>query len=353
MCSSRIAPPTSGLRAAILGDGVVTGYGTIDGRLVFVFRQDFTVFGGSLVRGVRREDRQGDGPRDEVGAPIIGLNDSGGARIQEGVASLGGYADIFLRNTLASGVVPQISVDPGALRRRRGVLAGDHRLHADGRGDELHVRDRAQVIKTVTHEDVDAEPRWRDDAHDERRGPPRRARRGRGAQPRAASFYLPQNNLDDAAARTTSRSGRPDRPGARRRRSRRAAAKPYDMHEVIAPDRRRRRFFEIHRRGPATSSSGSRGSAAEASGSSPTAGGPRRRARHRRVGQGRALRPDLRRVQHAARHVRRRAGLPARRRAGTRRDHPPRAKLLYAYCEATVPSSPSSRARPTAARTTS
>src|ERR1700674_4245629 len=91
------------------GDGVITGYGLIDGRRVFVFAQDFTVFGGSLSETHAEKICKVMDLAMKVGAPIIGLNDSGGARIQEGVVSLGGYADIFLRNTLASGVVPQIS----------------------------------------------------------------------------------------------------------------------------------------------------------------------------------------------------------------------------------------------------
>ncbi|HEU0244080.1 MAG TPA: carboxyl transferase domain-containing protein, partial [Candidatus Limnocylindrales bacterium] len=93
-----------------LGDGVVTGHGTVDGRLVFVFSQDFTVFGGSLSEAYAEKICKVMDLAMKVGAPIIGLNDSGGARIQEGVASLGGYAEIFLRNVMASGVVPQISV---------------------------------------------------------------------------------------------------------------------------------------------------------------------------------------------------------------------------------------------------
>src|SRR5882762_3963283 len=91
------------------GDGVVTGHGLVDGRKVFVFAQDFTVFGGSLSETHAEKICKVMDLAMKVGAPIIGLNDSGGARIQEGVVSLGGYADIFLRNTLASGVVPQIS----------------------------------------------------------------------------------------------------------------------------------------------------------------------------------------------------------------------------------------------------
>src|SRR5256886_16134064 len=91
------------------GDGVVTGYGRIEGRLVYVFSQDFTVFGGSLSEAFAEKIVKVMDLAMRNGAPVIGLNDSGGARIQEGVVSLGGYAEIFLRNTLASGVVPQIS----------------------------------------------------------------------------------------------------------------------------------------------------------------------------------------------------------------------------------------------------
>src|SRR5256886_6366181 len=97
----------------ILGDGVVTGYGQIEGRLVYVFSQDFTVFGGSLSEAHAEKICKIMDLAMKNGAPVIGLNDSGGARIQEGVVSLGAYADIFLRNTLASGVVPQISAIMG------------------------------------------------------------------------------------------------------------------------------------------------------------------------------------------------------------------------------------------------
>src|SRR5260370_5285669 len=96
-----------------VGDSVITGWGTIDGRLVYVFSQDFTVMGGSLSEVHAEKIVKVQNMALKVGAPIIGLNDSGGARIQEGVVSLGGYADIFLRNTLASGVIPQISAIMG------------------------------------------------------------------------------------------------------------------------------------------------------------------------------------------------------------------------------------------------
>ena len=126
-----------------LGDGVVTGCGTIDGRLVFVFSQDFTVFGGSLSETHAEKICKIMDSALKVGAPVIGLNDSGGARIQEGVESLGGYADIFLRNTLVSGVIPQISV-AGSLCRRSGLFACHHRLHLHGEAHLLHVRHRSQ-----------------------------------------------------------------------------------------------------------------------------------------------------------------------------------------------------------------
>ncbi len=109
------------------GDGVVTGYGTINGRLVYVFSQDFTVFGGSLGEAHAQKIVRLMEHAMKNGAPLIGLNDSGGARIQEGVVSLGGYADIFLRNTLASGVIPQISaiMGPcaGGARIQEGVVS--------------------------------------------------------------------------------------------------------------------------------------------------------------------------------------------------------------------------------------
>ena len=107
----------------IPGDGVVSGHGLIDGRQVFAFAQDFTVFGGSLSETNAAKIVKIMDLAMGLGAPIVGLNDSGGARIQEGVLSLAGYADIFLRNTLASGVVPPDFSDHGTVRRRRRVLA--------------------------------------------------------------------------------------------------------------------------------------------------------------------------------------------------------------------------------------
>src|SRR5881296_1317593 len=140
-----------------LGDGVVTGYGRIEGRLVYVFAQDFTVFGGSLSEAHAEKICKVMDSALQNGAPIIGLSDSGGARIQEGVVSLGGYADIFLRNTLASGVVPQISCIMGP-------CAGGAVYSPAITDFNIMVKDTSymfitgpDVIKTVTHEDVTKE----------------------------------------------------------------------------------------------------------------------------------------------------------------------------------------------------
>ena len=141
----------------IPGDGVVTGYGTVNGRVVFVFSQDFTVFGGSLSEAHAEKICKVMKQAMKVGAPIIGLNDSGGARIQEGVASLGGYADVFQLNVLASGVVPQISVIMGP-------CAGGA-VYSPAMTDFIFmVKDSSymfvtgpDVVKTVTHEEVTAE----------------------------------------------------------------------------------------------------------------------------------------------------------------------------------------------------
>lgn len=139
------------------GDGFVTGYGRVDGRTVFVFAQDFTVFGGALSEANAAKICKIMDQALQVGAPIIGLNDSGGARIQEGVASLGGYADIFLRNTLASGVVPQISAIMGP-------CAGGA-VYSPAITDFVFMVNRTahmfvtgpDVIKAVTHEEVSKE----------------------------------------------------------------------------------------------------------------------------------------------------------------------------------------------------
>ena len=144
-------------RQQVPGDGVVIGYGTINGRLVFVYSQDFTVFGGSLSEAHAEKICKLMDQAMKVGAPVIGLNDSGGARIQEGVASLGGYAEVFQRNVMASGVIPQISLIMGP-------CAGGA-VYSPAITDFIFmVQDSSymfvtgpDVVKTVTHETVTAE----------------------------------------------------------------------------------------------------------------------------------------------------------------------------------------------------
>src|SRR3954467_762607 len=141
----------------IYGDGFVTGYGRIEGRLVFVFAQDFTVFGGSLSESNAAKIVKIMDQAARVGAPVIGINDSGGARIQEGVMSLAGYADIFLRNTLFSGVVPQISaiMGPCAGGAVYSPAITDFTLMVEGTSYMFITG--PDVIKTVTHEEVTKE----------------------------------------------------------------------------------------------------------------------------------------------------------------------------------------------------
>jgi acetyl-CoA carboxylase carboxyltransferase component len=183
-----------------LGDGVVTGYGKIDGRLVFVFSQDFTVFGGSLSEMHARKICKVMDLAMKNGAPIIGLNDSGGARIQEGVDSLGGYADIFLRNVLASGVIPQISVIMGP-------CAGGA-VYSPAMTDFIvMVQDTSymfvtgpDVVKTVTHEEVTFEELGGAMVHNSISGVAHFAAENEQqalALVRKLLSYLPSNNLED------------------------------------------------------------------------------------------------------------------------------------------------------------
>jgi acetyl-CoA carboxylase carboxyltransferase component len=219
----------------VLGDGVVTGHGTIDGRLVFVFSQDFTVFGGSLSEAYAEKICKIMDLAMKVGAPIVGLNDSGGARIQEGVVSLGGYADIFLRNVLASGVVPQISVvmGPCAGGAVYSPAITDFTIMVEGTSYMFVTG--PNVVKTVTHEEVDSEYLGGAGTHTTRSGVAHLAAPDEDAALDAARRilgHLPQNNLDDAPAiAPTDPADRmdasldtvvPDDPRV-----------PYDMHDVI------------------------------------------------------------------------------------------------------------------------
>src|SRR5690242_12037575 len=190
----------------IYGDGVVTGYGRIDGRLVYVFSQDFTVFGGSLSETFAEKICKIMDLAVRNGAPVIGLNDSGGARIQEGVLSLGGYADIFLRNTLASGVVPQISAILGPCAGGAVYSPAITDFTYMVRGSSYMFVTGPNVVKTVTHEDVDFEGLGGANVHATKSGIAHFAHdseREALAAIRTLLSYLPANNLDDPPARPT------------------------------------------------------------------------------------------------------------------------------------------------------
>jgi propionyl-CoA carboxylase beta chain len=190
----------------IPGDGVVTGYGRIEGRLVYVFAQDFTVFGGSLSGAYAKKICKVMDLALKNGAPVIGLNDSGGARIQEGVESLGGYADIFLRNTLASGVVPQLSgiLGPCAGGAVYSPAITDFLVMA--RGTSFMFVTGPDVIKAVTHEEVTQERLGGADTHTQVSGVAHFAapdEAGAIAILRELLSYVPQNNMEEAPRKPT------------------------------------------------------------------------------------------------------------------------------------------------------
>jgi len=219
----------------VFGDGVVTGYGRIEGRLVYVFSQDFTVFGGSLSETFAEKIVKIMDLAIRNGAPVIGLNDSGGARIQEGVVSLGGYAEIFLRNTLASGVVPQISAILGPCAGGAVYSPAITDFVYMVRGTSYMFVTGPNVVKTVTHEDVTMEELGGADTHGATSGVSHFTHDSELACLQAIRElfrYVPQNNIDDPprGRGTDPRDRRdealldvvPDHPN-----------KPYDMHDVI------------------------------------------------------------------------------------------------------------------------
>ena len=234
-------------RQHFLGDGVVTGHGTIAGRLVFVFSQDFTVFGGSLSEAYAEKICKIMDLAMKVGAPVIGLNDSGGARIQEGVASLGGYAEIFLRNVLASGVVPQISVilGPCAGGAVYSPAMTDFTIMVEG-SSYMFVTG-PNVVKAVTHEEVDSEALGGAGVHTGRSGVAHLAARDEAEamdHVRRLLEHLPQNNLADPPMTPTSDpSDRMDSAldGVVPDES----ARPYDMHDVLRRVMDDGEFFEL------------------------------------------------------------------------------------------------------------
>jgi acetyl-CoA carboxylase carboxyltransferase component len=231
-----------------LGDGVVTGHGLIDGRRVFVYSQDFTVFGGSLSEAHAEKICKVMDLAVETGAPIIGLSDSGGARIQEGVVSLGGYADIFLRNTLVSGVVPQLSVvlGPCAGGAVYSPAITDFTIMVEGTSYMFVTG--PTVVKTVTHEEIDFEGLGGARVHNETSGvahflSPTESHALDLA--RRLIGYWPGNNLDPAPQQSSWQepdvSGEeldslvPDSP-----------QRSYDMHRAIAGIVDGGSFTEVH-----------------------------------------------------------------------------------------------------------
>lgn len=232
----------------VLGDGVVTGYGRIDGRLVYIFAQDFTSFGGSLGEMYAKKICKIMDMAMKNGAPVVGLNDSGGARIQEGVISLGGYADIFLRNTLASGVVPQISCVMGP-------CAGGA-VYSPAITDFIIMVEKTahmfitgpDVIKAVTHEQVTKEDLGGAMSHNTKSGVAHFAMQDDKTAIvfiRELLSYLPSNNLDDAPFKQTKdpadrteeslNSLIPEEPN-----------KPYDIKKIISSVVDDGGFLEVH-----------------------------------------------------------------------------------------------------------
>jgi propionyl-CoA carboxylase beta chain len=232
----------------VLGDGVVTGSGRIHGRPVFVFAQDFTVFGGSLSEAYARKICKVMDLAMKTGAPVIGLNDSGGARIQEGVVSLAGYADIFLRNTLASGVVPQISAIMGPCAGGAVYSPAITDFVAMVRNTSYMFVTGPDVIRTVTHEEVSAEELGGANTHGETSGVAHFAADSEEeclALIRELLTFLPSNNVDDPPRRAT------QDPVDRRDEALQTLVpeqpnKPYDMKTVIRTVLDDHYFFEVH-----------------------------------------------------------------------------------------------------------
>jgi propionyl-CoA carboxylase beta chain len=230
------------------GDGFVTGFGRIDGRLVYVFAQDFTVFGGSLSEANARKICKIMDLAMRAGAPVIGLNDSGGARIQEGVASLAGYADIFLRNTLCSGVIPQISAIMGPCAGGAVYSPAITDFIFMTRETSYMFVTGPDVIKTVTHEEVTKHELGGAMTHNEKSGVAHFVAVDDAdclAMIRELLSFLPSNNVDDPPRRASSD------PPERREVSLNTlvpedAQKPYDIKDAIHAIVDDGYFFEVH-----------------------------------------------------------------------------------------------------------
>ena len=231
-----------------LADSVITGWGTINGRLVYVFSQDFTVFGGSLGEVHAEKICKIMDMAMKNGAPVIGLNDSGGARIQEGVVSLGAYADIFLRNTLASGVIPQISIIMGPCAGGAVYSPALTDFIFMVRNSSYMFITGPDVVKTVTHEEVTFEELGGAAVHAEKSGVCHLACDTEAEalyQVRSLLSYLPQNNMEDPPFLLTQDDPLrmeeglnalvPDDP-----------SKPYDIKDAIRMIVDEGKFYEIH-----------------------------------------------------------------------------------------------------------
>lgn len=231
-----------------LGDGVVTGFGTINGRLVYVFAQDFTVFGGSLSETHAKKICRIMDLAMQNGAPVIGLNDSGGARIQEGVVSLGGYADIFYRNTLASGVIPQISaiMGPCAGGAVYSPAITDFILMVENTSYMFVTG--PNVVKTVTHENVTSEELGGAMTHATKSGVTHfTAANGLEAiqMLKRLLSYIPQN-CEEEPPSVPYESGDESRPGLNDLIPENPN-QPYDMRDVITQVIDTDSFFEVHK----------------------------------------------------------------------------------------------------------
>ena len=232
----------------VMGDGVVTGFGRIDGRVVYLFSQDFTVFGGSLAEAHAEKICKVMDLAVKTGAPIIGLNDSGGARIQEGVVSLGGYADIFLRNVMASGVVPQLSAILGPCAGGAVYSPAITDFVAMVRDTSYMFVTGPNVVKTVTHEDVTLEELGGADVHAKRSGVAHFESDDEVsclALLRRLVGFLPSNNLDPSPVVAT------DDPIDRQDPELdelvpEASTKPYDMLEAIRRIVDDGAFLQVH-----------------------------------------------------------------------------------------------------------
>jgi len=232
----------------VLGDGVVTGYGTISGRLVYVFSQDFTVFGGSLSETYAEKICKVMDLAMKNGAPIIGLNDSGGARIQEGVVSLGGYADIFYRNTLASGVIPQISaiMGPCAGGAVYSPAITDYILMVENTSYMFVTG--PNVVKTVTHEEVTSEELGGASVHSTKSGVAHFTAANEIEcinQIKKLLSYIPENCEEQTPLMPYKESDEL-RPALKNIIPENANV-PYDMREVIENIVDENSFFEVHK----------------------------------------------------------------------------------------------------------